>query len=114
VPRPAAAPLRYPAALTLIGAGAILLCAVNLDTGALDLNIVGLILLAAGLAWIRVPQRAWHWGRAHSAALRSALEQVTDVPEPEAQRVPLDSLLRPVASEDSGTGQAWVPGDDFW
>lgn len=110
VPRPPATPLRYPASVTLIATGTILLCAVSLNTRYLDLNIAGLILLATGLAGIRVPQRAWRWARAHSGGLRSALEQVTAVPEPEAQRVPLDSLLRPVASEDSGTGQAWPRG----
>jgi Flp pilus assembly protein TadB len=114
VPRPAASPLRYPAAFTLIATGAILLCAVSLNTRYLDLNIVGLILLATGLAWLRVPQRAWRWARAHSDELRSALEQVTAVPEADAQRVPLDSLLHPVASQDPGTGQAWPPGDDYW
>jgi hypothetical protein len=110
VDRPAAIPLRFPAGLTLIAAGAILLCAVSLNTRYLDLNVLGLILLVTGLAGIRVPQRAWRWARAHSGELRSALEQVTAVPEPEAERVPLDSLLRPVASQDPATG----PPGDYW
>jgi hypothetical protein len=52
VRRPA---LRTTTGLTLTTVGAILLLAVRVHTAFLDLQTTGLILLAAGLAWLWIP-----------------------------------------------------------
>lgn len=99
VPRwPAPNPLRYPLGLALVTAGAILLFAVS-NIPYLNLKVVGLILLATGLTGLRIPQRAWRWARAHAGDLRAVLAQMASEPEPEAERVPLDTLLRPTVGQ---------------
>lgn len=96
VPRwPVPIPVRSSVSLTLVIAGGILLFAVSLTVPDLSLQIAGLILLAVGLAGLRLPQRAWRWARAHSDDLRFALDELASEPEPEAERVPLDTLLGP-------------------
>jgi hypothetical protein len=81
--------------LALVAIGAILLPAVNVPLAFVGLRLAGLVLVTAGLAGLRVPQRACRWLDRHQNELKDALGWLTE-PAPEGSaRVPLDDLLQP-------------------
>jgi ABC-type transport system involved in cytochrome bd biosynthesis fused ATPase/permease subunit len=83
--------MRTSTGLTLIAVGCVLILAVNIPTPFLSLRVAGFVILATGVAGLRVPQLTYRWLRQNKEAIRQVLEQL---PEPaDRNRVPLDALL---------------------
>ena len=79
------------AGLVLIAIGAVLLLAVSAPLQFLNVKVVGLILIIAGLVTARVPQRASGWLWRNRREVMTALDAPPDAIA--APRVPLDTLL---------------------
>jgi hypothetical protein len=104
--------MRRSTGLALVAIGAILALAVRVPLAFLHLRLTGLVLIIIGLAGLGVPQRAYHWLRAHQRWLRAHQEQLTgamrrfmEPPLPPGPRVPLDDLLRPEAAAEPVAGR---------
>jgi hypothetical protein len=87
--------------------GATLLLAVHIPLPWLSLKIAGLVIMCAGLAGLRIPQRAGGWLRQNQDRLMETIDPVPGAEE--APRVPLDTLLDPAAG---ATGPAASAGRD--
>jgi hypothetical protein len=89
--RPARPELTRPAGILLLITGAVLLLAVSIRLPFLNLKLLGLILVIAGLVKVRALQRASGWLWRNRRDVMTAL----DAPHEEAAmpRVPLDVLL---------------------
>jgi hypothetical protein len=103
--------MRRSTGLALVAIGAILSLAMRVPLAFLHLKLTGLVLMIIGLAGLGVPQRVYHWLRAHQERLRAHQEQLTgalcrfmEPPLPPGPRVPLDDLLRPEAAAGTVAG----------
>ena len=84
--------MRTSTGLTLIAVGCVLMLAVSVPVPFLSFRVAGFVILATGLAGLRVPQLTYRWLRRNKEAIREVIEQI---PEPaDHNRVPLDTLLR--------------------
>ena len=98
--------LTRPAGMVLIITGTVLLLAVSIPLPFLNLKLLGLVLLVAGLIKVRVPQRACGWLWLNRRDVMTALDAPTE--EATTPRVPLDILLdsSPAAAPRPGGGLA--------
>ena len=99
--------MRTSTGLAATAVGAILLLAVRIPLPWLSLKIAGLVIMCAGLAGLRIPQRAGRWLRHNQDRLMETIDPVSG-PGEDAPRVPLDALLDPGsgAARPSGQGGA--------
>lgn len=86
--------MRTSTGLTVTAVGAILLLAVHIPVPWLSLKIAGLIIMAAGLAGLGIPQQVGRWLRHNQDRVMETLDPVPDAGD--TPRVPLDSLLDPL------------------
>ena len=93
--------MRTSTGLTVTAVGAILLLAVHIPVPWLSLKIAGLIIMATGLAGLRIPQQVGGWLRHNQDRVLETFDPVSHADD--TPRVPLDSLLDPSA------GPGWVP-----
>jgi hypothetical protein len=93
--------------LVVTAVGAILLLAVHIPLPWLSLKIAGLVIMCAGLAGLRIPQRVAGWLRQNQDRLMETIDPVPGAED--ARRVPLDALLDPAAG---ATGPAAPAGRD--
>ena len=91
--------MRTSTGLALTTVGAILLLAVRIPLPWLSLKVTGLVIMCAGLAGLRIPQRAGGWLRQNQDRLMETIDPVAGAEE--APRVPLDALLDPAADAAS-------------
>jgi cation transporter-like permease len=96
--------MRTSTGLALLAAGAVLLLAVHSDV--VLLKLVGLALVAAGLAGLRALQLAYDWLR-RSMKTQLDPDQVGEAAD--GPLVPLDTLLDP-AAEHGATARKSAPG----
>lgn len=94
--------MRTSTGLVVTAIGATLLLAVNIPLPWLSLKIAGLVIMCAGLAGLRIPQRAGGWLRHNQDRLMETIDPVADAED--APRVPLDALLDPAAGATGATG----------
>jgi hypothetical protein len=101
--------MRTSTGLTVTAVGAILLLAVHIPVPWLSLKIAGLIIMATGLAGLRIPQQVGGWLRHNQDRVMETFDPVSDADD--ALRVPLDSLLDPSAGPGSvpSAGPGSVP-----
>lgn len=85
--------MRTSTGLTVTAIGAILLLAVHIPVPWLSLKIAGLIIMATGLAGLRIPQQVGGWLRHNQDRVMETFDPVSDADD--TPRVPLDSLLGP-------------------
>jgi hypothetical protein len=90
-PGPARPGLTQPAGMALIIGGIVLLLAVSIPLSFLNVKLLGLILIVAGLVKVRALQRASGWLWRNRREVMTALDAPLD--ETAAPRVPLDTLL---------------------
>jgi hypothetical protein len=91
-PEPQSRPeLTRPAGMALIITGTVLLLAVSIPLPFLNLKLLGLILIVAGLVKVRALQRASGWLWRNRREVMTALDAPRD--DPPASRVPLDTML---------------------
>jgi hypothetical protein len=88
--------MRTSTGLTVTAVGAILLLAVHIPVPWLSLKIAGLIIMATGLAGLRIPQEVGGWLRHNQDRVMETFDPVSDADD--TPRVPLDSLLDPSAA----------------
>jgi hypothetical protein len=106
--------MRTSTGLTVTAVGAILLLAVHIPVPWLSLKIAGLIIMATGLAGLRIPQEVGGWLRHNQDRVMETFDPVSDADD--TPRVPLDSLLDPsaapgpVPSTGLGSVQSAGPG----
>jgi hypothetical protein len=106
--------MRTSTGLTVTAVGAILLLAVHIPVPWLSLKIAGLIIMATGLAGLRIPQQVGGWLRHNQDRVMETFDPVSDADD--TPRVPLDSLLDPsaapgpVPSTGLGSVQSAGPG----
>jgi hypothetical protein len=102
--------MRTSTGLTVTAVGAILLLAVHIPVPWLSLKIAGLIIMATGLAGLRIPQQVGGWLRHNQDRVMQTFDPVPDADD--TPRVPLDSLLDPAAGPGSvpGPGGETLPG----
>ena len=91
--------MRTSTGLTVTAVGAILLLAVHIPVPWLSLKIAGLIIMATGLAGLRIPQQVGGWLRHNQDRVMQTFDPVPDADD--TPRVPLDSLLDPAAGPGS-------------
>jgi hypothetical protein len=91
--------MRTSTGLTVTAVGAILLLAVHIPVPWLSLKIAGLIIMATGLAGLRIPQEVGGWLRHNQDRVMETFDPVSDADD--TPRVPLDSLLDPSAAPGS-------------
>jgi hypothetical protein len=91
--------MRTSTGLTVTAVGAILLLAVHIPVPWLSLKIAGLIIMATGLAGLRIPQEVGGWLRHNQDRVMETFDPVSDADD--TPRVPLDSLLDPSAGSGS-------------
>ena len=89
---------RTSTALALTAAGAVLLLSLLIPAAPLSIKIVGFLLLATGLARLRLPQQTVGWLRSHLDRAARVLDPGAG--EPETPAASLDELLS-AAPEDS-------------
>jgi hypothetical protein len=99
--------MRTSRGLAVTAVGAILLLAVNIPLPWLSLKIAGLVIMCAGLAGLRIPQRVGGWLRQNQDRLMETIDPASG--SEDAPRVPLDTLLDPAAG---GAGPAAPAGRD--
>jgi hypothetical protein len=101
--------MRTSTGLTVTAVGAILLLAVHIPVPWLSLKIAGLIIMATGLAGLRIPQEVGGWLRHNQDRVMETFDPVSDADD--TPRVPLDSLLDPSAAPGPvpSTGLGSVP-----
>jgi hypothetical protein len=87
--------MRTSRGLAVTAVGAILLLAVNIPLPWLSLKIAGLVIMCAGLAGLRIPQRVGGWLRQNQVRLMETIDPASGAED--APRVPLDTLLDPAA-----------------
>jgi hypothetical protein len=101
--RPARPGLTGPAGVALIITGAVLLLAVSSSLSFLNLKLLGLILVIAGLVTVRAVQRVSGWLWRNRREVMTALDAPRD--ETAIPRVPLDVLL--AASPPAARRAGW-------
>ena len=84
--------------LALAASGAIAALAVNVPLSYVSMRLAGLGLMFAGLTGLGVPQRAYHWLRAHQEQFTGALGRFMEPPLPPGPQAPLNDLLGPDAT----------------
>ena len=95
--------MRTSRGLAVTAVGAILLLAVNIPLPWLSLRIAGLVIMCAGLAGLRIPQRVGGWLRQNQDRLMETIDP--DSGAEDAPRVPLDTLLDPAAGPAASAGR---------
>jgi hypothetical protein len=91
-PQPQSRPeLTRPAGMALIITGTVLVLAVSIPLPFLNVKLLGLILIVAGLVKVRALQRASGWLWRNRREVMTALDAPRD--DPPASRVPLDTML---------------------
>lgn len=100
--------MRTPTGLAFTAVGAILLLAVKILLPWLSLKIAGLVIMCAGLAGLRIPQRVGGWLRHNQGRLMETIDPVSGAED--TPRVPLDSLLDPATGYGKPKERGEAPG----